>query len=585
MKRNKEVRQNIPTSPGVYLLYDEHDEIIYIGKAKNLHNRLANYFTKRNDTHKTQLLKKTFRSYDFYLTKTEIEALFLENTLIKKFKPKFNIMLKDDKTYPFLAYNKSQDFPYLYFTRVKKLKKNTVYFGPYTNSHGLKMFLEYLIERFKLRKCHGKLPSKSCIYYSMGTCSAPCLGKINRDNYINDFNNAIRLISAKRSNLLKEIETSMKEAANGLNFEKAARFRDIYNFLQNSRGEQNVVNKKGTFDAVSFVHKDNLLLIGIAHYFKGMLQGIHTQDFFHFDQHNIDEIYNFFPRYYSQNFIPKELYISEIFSLNLLQRVLDEADINIKVKKAGKRRNKFIDLINRNLEFRLSETIKRAEKINFKLLFPEYGDITIIDAFDISHISGTFTIGGVVRFKDNEPQRSMFRNYLLPNDLGNPNDFLSIYLTVKKHIEHLKKHGFSLPHMLLIDGGKGQLSSAKKALDDLKVDIPLLSIAKGKNEKLFKTCKKEPIIFSPTNPLLQYIVKIRDAVHDHSIKKHRKKREKIIMNFLKEIPGIGDKKAKALFERFKTLTNMSKASDDELSKIITKTSLKQLRQKLKEFMN
>ncbi|MCD6578597.1 excinuclease ABC subunit UvrC [bacterium] len=584
MKRSKENKKNIPNSPGVYLLYNEHDEIIYIGKAKNLHNRLAGYFNKNSDTHKTKLLKKTFKFYDFYLTKSEIEALLLENTLIKKYKPKFNIMLKDDKTYPFLAFNKNHDFPYLYFTRVKKLKKNTIYFGPYTNSHGLKIFLEYLLERFKLRKCRGKLPAKSCIYYSIGTCSAPCIEKISQEDYVKDFNNAIGLINSKRSHLLKGVENSMKEASNDLNFEKAARFRDILNFLQNSRGEQNVVNKRGTFDVISFVHKDNLLLIGIAHYFKGTLQGIHTQEYFHFDLENIDEIYNFLSRYYLQNFVPNNLFINEDISIVKLQKVIDEAAINIKIKRPGKKHNKYIDLINRNLEFRLSEIIEIKEKINFKVFFPEYGDITIVDAFDISHISGTFTIGGVVRFKSNEPQRSMFRNYLLPNDLGNPNDFLSIYLSVKKHIEHLKKHNFRLPHMLLIDGGKGQLSSAKKALDDIKMNIPIMSIAKGKNEKIFLVNKKEPLIFSPTNPLLQYIVKIRNAVHDHSIKKHRKKREKIIMDFLKAVPGIGNKKAKLLLDNYKMLSNMQKTANDELLKIITETSLKELRKKLKEFL-
>ncbi len=526
MKRSKKEIRGIPSEPGIYFLYDSRFNIIYIGKAKKLKVRLASYFHSHSDTYKTSLLKKTFHYYDFIVTANEYEALLLENVQIKKHKPKFNIMLKDDKSYPYLAYNKNLDYPYLYFTRVKKRRKNTIYFGPYTDSNGAKKFLNYLLAKYKLRWCKGKLDSKPCIYYSLSKCLAPCIKRNLKEAYNENFKKAIRELNYPKKELIKNLEKIMNDEASILKFENAAFYRDVLNFLTNK--EMNyIVNQKGNFDVIDYVFKENLLLIGIFHFLEGALLGIYTQSFDHFNNESDQQI-DFLERYYLDNHVPERIILSEKINGNKIRTIFkDLLHKKTKVKIATNKSKDihYIKTAEKNLNCTLTNILKKKELINFNSLFPIYPNINIVDGFDISHLFGTHTIGGVVRFRDFIPEKEMYRHYILTSEIGNPDDYRSIYQTVLIHLKHLKKHDYPLPQMLLIDGGRGQIGMAKKAVDELGLDLPILSIAKGKNEKLYKIDKKK-IILSKDNPLLKYIIKIRDEAHRHSIEWHRKKRDK-----------------------------------------------------------
>ena len=581
MKRNKQDRSGIPEEPGVYYLYDPGSIIIYIGKAKNLRSRLSTYFGSYSDTYKTSLLKRTFTQFDYIVTGTELEALLLESVQIKKHQPRFNIMLKDDKTYPYLAYVKTIKFPYLFFTRVKKKRKNTVYYGPFVNSAGMKTFLDFLLTRYKLRWCRGKLPSKQCIYHSLDKCMAPCIAPELAGEYEDNFSKALKDLDRKPKALITEFTELMKEKASQEHFEEAAMYRDMAEFLTNARNKQYVVNVRDNFDVISYEFSGNLLVFGIFHYLGGAFNGVFTNTYDIFEEERLQEILlDFIELYYLDNYIPAKIILDQTIEVPGIKHLFDTV-LNRKVElqapgSKGKKRS-YMELAQRNLKNALKTFQEKKKKINLNNLFPTSPNIDIVDAFDISHTMGVMTIGGVVRFKNFKPDKRMYRAYLLPSVLGKPDDYGSIRITLEKHLEHLRKHSFPMPHMILIDGGKGQLSSAVMTIKKFDMEIPVLSIAKGKQERIFKPDNRDPLILSRTNPLLKYIVEIRDEVHRWSISNHTKRRDGFQYSILLKVPGIGMTRAKKLLKEFKTLHGVMKGDKEALLKILPEKVYLELR--------
>ncbi len=564
------------------MLYDDKGKLIYVGKAKSLKNRLGTYFHSGSETYKTHILKDTFEYYDIIVTGSETEALMLENNLIKEHQPVFNFMLKDDKSFPYLAYNKNMPYPFFFLARAKNFEKNVVYLGPYTNPRGLRCYIDFLNRKYGLRLCRGRLPSRACIYNSVKKCRAPCVNEEERRHYKENFGEALKAISSGPRAMIAEIRESMSEAAEDYNYEEAAFYRDIISFLEGSREVQNVTNQKGNFDVISYSSSGTVLMIGIFHYIKGSLVGIFTDRYDHFSDDR-ETVYDFIQRYYLENEIRGSIILSDEEDRSVLEEYFKSVGGKARIVSGKGKYAPHMAFAAGNIGRALNDITGTRKHADLNSLFPGARKINIVDAFDISHISGSYTVGGVVRFKNQKPDKTMYRAYILPSSAGRPDDFASIKGSISKHFTHIEKHGFEMPDMLLIDGGKGQLSAALHALAELSIeDIAVASIAKGGTDRIFTDPAGSALPFSATNPILRFLVSVRDEVHRFSVSRHLKRRDKVELSILTEVPGIGEKRALKLLRHFKTIANIRKAAEEELTQFLPAATAEELLLRISE---
>ncbi len=571
---------NIPENPGVYIFKDDKNKVLYIGKAKNLKKRIKSYFFKNHIDLKTKILVEKISEVNWIITQNEVEALILENNLIKKYKPPFNIRLVDDKTYPYLKINIKEDFPRLEIVR-KKDDKNSIYFGPYTSALNLKSTINFIQKNFKLRKCNNKKFKnriRPCLNYQINLCYAPCCGRITKEEYKEIFNEVVLFLKGNHQNLIKMLENKMYKLSNELKFEEAAKIRDIIkniNEFVKSQNQNVEINKQIDADIFYYKTYNDFHFFYVLRMANGKIldsQFYKLDDFICIDESPLEK---FIPLYYElKKSLPDYIIISEKFNFNNLKkyflRKFDKA-VNFKYPKRGIFQE-LLKLSEKNLSLKIKFEEERNNILN--VIKNKLGLNNIpkrIDAFDISTFQGKHSVGGRVVFINGKKEKSLYRKYKIKTVNDNiVNDYAMMKEVILRSIkEYIECKNF--PDLILIDGGKGQLNIAYKVLKDnfLHKDIDIVAIAKDKKiDKIYKANIKVPIDLEKNQEIVLFFMKIRDEVHRFTVSYHRKKDEmEKFSSILIQIEGIGEVRANKLLQYYKDLSKIKEASLEELKNL------------------
>ena len=536
----------LPDSAGCYLYYDKDGTVIYVGKAKNLKKRIKSYFRKTVDRLKTKILVSHIERLEYILTASEAEALILESQLIKKYKPKYNILLKDDKKYPYFLIT-DEDYPRITVVRKKNLNPDKGrYYGPYTDARAMYSTLDFLKKIFPLKQCKTpKFKNRPCIYYDIGRCMAPCQNKISSDEYKNIIAQAELFLKGKQSELLKKLMEQIQKYSDTEQFEKAARLRDSYYDLQKTLERQKVVteNTKLNEDVLYFLYENGIFVAVVMNIREGRL--IDKKQFAY--PNNFDEdmtllIETFLKDYYNsiQQDFPDKIISShlEVLDKNTYEEWLNIlSGKNIKITYGKTRKGlELLKLAEKNAQ-NLLDTTKIEETNKLKDNFNEVGSYIVeklglsnfpyrMECYDISHIQGTNTVASMVVFVNGVAKKSEYRKFKVNSTEGKPDDFLSMKEVLTRRFNNLGKKGWDKPDLIIIDGGKGQLSSVMQIVDKMGITgIDFVSLAK-REEEIFKPHKSKPVVFAKNSNALFLFQRIRDEAHRFAITYHRKLRSK-----------------------------------------------------------
>lgn len=536
----------LPDSAGCYLYYDKDGTVIYVGKAKNLKKRIKSYFRKTVDRLKTKILVSHIERLEYILTDSEAEALILESQLIKKYKPKYNILLKDDKKYPYFLIT-DEDYPRITVVRKKNLNPDKGrYYGPYTDARAMYSTLDFLKKIFPLKQCKTpKFKNRPCIYYDIGRCMAPCQNKISSDEYKNIIAQAELFLKGKQSELLKKLMEQIQKYSDTEQFEKAARLRDSYYDLQKTLERQKVVteNTKLNEDVLYFLYENGIFVAVVMNIREGRL--IDKKQFAYpnnFDEDMTILIETFLKDYYStiQQDFPDKIISSH---LEVLDKKTYEEWLNIlsgkNIKITYGKTQKGLELLKlaeKNAQ-NLMDTSKIEETNKLKNNFNEVGSYIAeklgltnfpyrMECYDISHIQGTNTVASMVVFINGIAKKSEYRKFKVNSTEGKPDDFLSMKEVLTRRFNNLGKKGWDKPDLIIIDGGKGQLSSVMQIVDKMGITgIDFVSLAK-REEEIFKPHQSKPVVFAKNSNALFLFQRIRDEAHRFAITYHRKLRSK-----------------------------------------------------------
>ena len=571
--------KNLTKEPGVYKMLNKTGGVIYVGKAKNLKNRVSNYFISSNHNTKTQLLQKNIDDFSIIITKTETQALLLENELIKQFKPKFNILLKDSKSYPYIFLS-NDVHPRLGMFRGKK-NKNYHYFGPYPSSHIARDALALLKKIFKVRQCTNsfyRARSRPCLEYQIGLCSAPCVGKISDNKYEQDVDMVSLFLNGKASKLLNQVSQKMKDASIDLDFEAAAKYRDQLIGLRTIQ-ERHGSQFSSDMDVVSIVNDADTHCIELVFVRGGKQVGSET--FFPKNAKNdsCEEVLSaFLPLYYLGTKTPKEIVLSH----KLEDKSVLEAGLSTKLIQSPRVDKKhYLEMATLNAKENLKQHLllrftkmKQLEGIQKTLALKTIPKV--MECFDISHTMGEATTASCVVFEMGLPKVSSYRQFNI-KDITPGDDYAAINQAVYRRYSRLLNSKKAMPDIVFIDGGLGQLNQAIMVMNSIGVDsVMLVGVAKGEGRKAgletlitVEDEKVKKITLSPFDPALLLINHIRDESHRFAIKNHRKKRaKKRTTSSLELIKGVGINKRSALLNHFGGLQEVQNASVDELQKVV-----------------
>lgn len=555
----------LPDSPGVYLMKNTLGNIIYVGKAKVLKNRVRSYFTGSHDQ-KTQKLVSEIVDFEYILTASEVEALLLECNLIKKYNPLYNIMLRDDKSYPYILIT-SEKHPRILVTR-KVNKKAGKYFGPYPNATAARETARLLNRLFPFRKCN-QIPSKPCLYYHIGQCLGPCTVEVDSNDYEEIIEKTQMFLRGNQKSIIRWLEEKMKIAAETLQFEAAKEFRDLITDLQKVNEKQNItLNDFRNRDIIAYAINDELISIQIFSFRQGNLI---TRDGFISPYYSEPEesFITFLVQYYSNNVVvPDEICIPAIESTSVMDL------LPLTIPKRGKIKE-LISLAESNAKTILEEKMKLESEKNEELKRSLGGlaeilnifQIQVIEAFDISNLSGTNVVGGMVQFKDGKPFRSNYRKYNIAPLENNNDDTAYLKHVIYRRYSRLLKEESPLPDLVLVDGGKGQVKAARTCLEELGIRIPIAGMIKNEHHEtrsLINQASKELSLTSKPE-VFRLIQQIQEEVHRFAITFHRQQRNKnMISSELDGIPGIGVKRKRLLLRSFQSIERIKSASIEEL---------------------
>lgn len=506
----------IPTSPGCYLFIDKNKKIIYIGKAKNLRKRVSNYFNKKDHDTKTNLMVSLIKNIDFIVTRNEVEALILENNLIKKNNPKYNIDLKDSKRYAYIELTK-EDFPRLLVAR--KRIGNSKFFGPFVSAGSRDYILYVLKKTFQIRTCK-RLPKKACLRYHLDLCSAPCISKISKKNYKDRMNLVESILNGKSSTITKILEKKMENASKNSNFEKAIELRDQIESIRTLKDKQMMERqKKYDEDIINYIIKDKKVYLMLFNVYKGILE---NKQEFEFD--NSDNFFEeFLARYYSNNPIPKQIIVPEHVdsAISIYLNKLRKNKVIIEVPQKGDKKE-LLNLVLKNIELSFFGDYKKLEELKKKLNLEETP--SVIECFDISHLSGTSTVASLAQFRNAIPDKTNYRKFKIRTVVG-VDDVRAIAEVVRRRYSRLIKEKLSFPNLIVIDGGIAQLNFAKNELEKLNLKIPIISIAK-EFEEIHIPGNNKPLRLSKKDEALKLIQKIRNEAHRFAISYNKLLRKK-----------------------------------------------------------
>lgn len=583
----KEKLSSLPKNPGCYQFKNSAGKVIYVGKAVNLRNRVASYFRK-NKSHdaKTTALVKKIADLEIIVTDSEAEALILEDTLIKKFRPRYNILLKDDKSYPYIRVT-NEEYPKIYITR-KIIRDGSQYFGPFTEVRYLRQLIRLVRTIFQIRSCDLKLTEeniskgkfKICLDYHIGKCLGPCENHISREEYNLKVKQAIQVINGKSRELEKLFESEMFRLAEEMKFEEAAMIRNNYLLIKDFNSNQKIVTSDLIDrDIFGLGRIDDIACTLVFKVRDGKLTG--KRHFIISDSKNSADselIQSTIEKWYMESeFVPKEIILpvpieESDFILDWLKKKR-ERTLEILVPKLGDKR-KLVNLASANAEFQIREyllAISKKEQTIPKILLSLQRDLRMkkppfrIDCFDNSHIQGSELVSSMVVFIDGKPKKSEYRKYKNRTVEGN-DDFAAMREVVFRRYSRAIAENQSLPDLLIIDGGKGQLSSAIEVLEELKIMDKLQVIGLAKRlEEIYFPHSSEPLILPRTSSSLRIIQQLRDEAHRFAISYHRTLREKrTLQTELTEIEGIGEKTAKKILIKFGSVDGMLKAEKQQI---------------------
>ncbi len=594
--------KKLPNSPGVYLMHDDADTIIYVGKAVNLHNRVRSYFRKivGRGPQIDKMVQQIAR-FEYIVTDSELEALVLENNLIKEYSPKYNTMLKDDKTYPYIKVSVGEDYPRVFFSREMK-KDKSKYFGPYTSAAAVKDTIDLINKLYQLKTCNRRLPrdiglERPCLNYHIKQCAAPCQGYISKEDYRAQVEQALDFLNGNYKPLLRELEEKMEQASENLEFEEAIRYRDLYNSVKSVAQKQKITDSDGEDKDILALAKDDTdavvqvffvrdgKLIGREHFYMTHVQGYDTAQI----------LLDFVKQFYAGTpFIPRELMLQEeIGDIDILEKWLSSrkgSRVYIRVPKKGAK-EKLVELAAQNAHLVLSqdkERIKREEgrtigAVKEIAALLELEHVSRMEAYDISNISGFANVGSMVVFEKGKAKRSDYRKFRIqsvsgPDDYGCMKEVLTRrFLHGMEEKEELNRKEIDqafgsftkFPDLLLMDGGRGQVNIALQVLEELRLNIPVCGMVKDDNHRtrgLYYQNVEIPI--DTHSEGFKLITRIQDEAHRFAIEYHRSLRSKAqVKSMLDEIPGVGPARRKALMKHFGSINEIKEASVEQLCEV------------------
>lgn len=580
----KKVLPGIPAQPGIYKYYDADKKLLYVGKAKHLRKRVSSYFTKTLQSYKTQELVRRIRSIEFTVVNSEQDAFFLENSLIKQFQPVFNIDLKDDKSYPFIVI-KNEPFPRVFLTR-KKINDGSTYLGPFTSVAKVRDLIDFIRQHIPIRNCKLNLAEtqlkkgkyKVCLEYHLGNCKGPCERLQTEADYRDNLEQVKNILKGNLSPVIRHLKEEMKQFAADLNFEKAEINRKKIEHLENYRATSTVVNPKlGDADVISLViHEEKAFLNYMMVQNGSIIQTENLQLESRLGE-NEKEILEFAVSYIRNRFesISPELIVPVEIEL------LDE-ELKITVPKAGEKK-KLLELSQKNAaiffeEYKRKKALQlldRKKENNLRILEQLQKDLHLpqlplhIECFDNSNFQGSYPVSAMVCFKNGEPSKNDYRKFNIKTVQG-INDFASMKEVVMRRYKRLTEEGEPLPQLVIIDGGKGQLSSAMESIKVLQLENKMTVVGLAKNvEEIFFTGDQQSLKLDYNSESLRLIRSIRDEVHRFGITFHRAKRSKgTFKTELDTIKGIGEATVTLLLNAFKSVNNVRTASVEELTKVV-----------------
>ena len=511
----------IPNEPGSYQYKDSDGNIIYVGKAKDLKKRVSSYFNRTLHDKKTQALVKSIASIDFIVTGSEVEALILENNLIKRYQPRYNIDLKDSKSY---AYIRMTDDEYPTVTIARKKGDSGEYFGPFVSAKERDYVLSVIKKTFKLRSCR-KMPKRPCLRAHIETCSAPCTNRITKEDYLAQAKKASAVLKGNTKEIIRALEDEMKTFSANLEFEKAMLCRDQIAALKHLADRQHIEQKKVTDeDVINYAERDGRIYLMLFSVWKGCLA--EKQEFvFDAGEDLSESIEEFIIQYYSENEPPSELILPEAVSDAVGEFLTrrKEKKVTVTVPQKGDKKI-LLDLVAHNVATIFFGGESKVKELGKRLHLPE--EPQVIECFDISHLSGTAMVGSMVQFRYGKPDKSNYRRFKIKT-VDQIDDFASIAEVVKRRYLRLKNEGEEFPDLIIIDGGKGQLSYAKASLDGIGVKIPIISVAK-REEEIFVPGFSYPLPLKRSEKASLFIQEIRDEAHRFAITYNRLLRSKEI---------------------------------------------------------
>lgn len=548
---NKELEESlklVPTLPGCYIYYDKNGEIIYVGKAKNLKRRVSSYFHKKHDRVKVAVLVSKIEKMEYIITDSEVEALILEAHLIKKHKPKYNILLKDDKKYPYFLIT-DEDYPRITVVRKKNINPDKgKFYGPYTNSRAMYSTLDFLKKIFPLKQCKTpKFSNRPCLYYHIGKCMAPCQGKVTPQEYQNIVAQVELFLSGKQTELIKKLKTQMEEYAKNEQYEKAARMRDSYLDLQKTLEHQKVVyeNTRLNEDIIAVLYEEGIFAVTILLIREGRL--IDKKDFTYFvENEDKDEFFKtFFQEYYSTLMLefPDKIVSTDLENIGDKQLYQDWLEIishkKIKISYGkSKQGRELAQLAKKNVQ-NLFENARIKKLASIRDDFNEVGAYlqetlkltnfpNRIECYDISHIQGTNTVASMVVFYNGMSKKTAYKKFKLKTTEGKPDDFLSMKEVLTRRLSRLGEKNWEKPDLIIIDGGKGQLSSVMEVVEEMGITgIDFVSLAK-REEEVFLPHQSKSIRIPMNSNAMFLIQRIRDEAHRFAITYHRSLRSKAL---------------------------------------------------------
>lgn len=598
----EEELKKLPSQPGVYIMHDKRDEIIYVGKAISLKNRVRQYFqSSRNKTAKIEQMVSRIARFEYIITDSELEALVLECNLIKEHRPRYNTMLKDDKTYPYIKVTVYEDYPRILFSREMK-KDKSKYFGPYTSAGAVKDTIELIHKLYQIRTCNRNLPKdigkeRPCLYYHIKQCSAPCQGYISKEEYWNSINQALEFLGGKYTPVIRLLEEKMQAASEAMDYEKAIEYRDLLNSVKQIAQKQKITDSgMEDRDIIAMAKDEKDAVVQVFFVREGRLIG---REHFHVNigaaDDNLQILTSFIKQFYAGTpFIPRELWtqleleeeavIGEWLSAKRGQKV------KLVVPQKGQK-ERLVELAEKNAALVLSqdkEKIKREELRTIGAM-NEVGswlgltDVKRIEAFDISNISGFESVGSMIVYENGKPKRNDYRKFKIKwvkgaNDYASMNEVLTRRFSHGlKEAEELREKGVDeefgsftrFPDLIMMDGGRGQVNIALAVIRDLGLSIPVCGMVKDDNHRtrgLYYNNVEIPI--DRHSEGFKLITRIQDEAHRFAIEYHRSLRSKgQVRSILDDIPGIGPNRRKALMREFKGIEAIKEATVETLEKV------------------